>query len=187
MSPKYSVTCTCGKEIPVQASQAGQNLTCECGQAVSVPKLRELRLLSNPFGSTSVVGAEKVSARGWHVGYGSIAALSLAVALGTFLTTGYYLVNRLMINDSVTIEDEIRAGNVMIDQFSNAELIELYYDINQAGLGQRSTPPSWYLDKLWAEYFENKAIQYGIGFAASLGIGLFFLWISTNARRKGRA
>jgi hypothetical protein len=40
---KYSVTCDCGKALPVSATQAGATLTCECGKDVFVPSMSELR------------------------------------------------------------------------------------------------------------------------------------------------
>jgi hypothetical protein len=41
---KYSVTCSCGQILPVEATQAGSTLTCRCQQTVKVPRLSVLRL-----------------------------------------------------------------------------------------------------------------------------------------------
>jgi hypothetical protein len=38
--------CSCGREVPVQFSQAGAEIACECGQAIKVPSLSKLRELS---------------------------------------------------------------------------------------------------------------------------------------------
>ena len=39
----YSVTCECGHQIGVTASQAGAELTCRCGANVVVPRMSQLR------------------------------------------------------------------------------------------------------------------------------------------------
>lgn len=41
---KYSVTCSCGQILPVEATQAGSTLTCRCQQTVKVPRLSALRV-----------------------------------------------------------------------------------------------------------------------------------------------
>lgn len=40
---QYSVRCTCGTSHPVNASQAGSEIVCTCGQTVVVPPLSVLR------------------------------------------------------------------------------------------------------------------------------------------------
>ena len=42
MKAKYLLPCPCGRQIPVLASQAGQQLQCECGAALEVPSMRGL-------------------------------------------------------------------------------------------------------------------------------------------------
>ena len=39
----YTITCECGKQIPVTAPMCGQDTICSCGQSISVPNLSELR------------------------------------------------------------------------------------------------------------------------------------------------
>ncbi|TWT85744.1 hypothetical protein Pla123a_05510 [Posidoniimonas polymericola] len=41
----HLLPCACGKSIPVEVSQAGDRVTCECGAQVEVPPLRQLREL----------------------------------------------------------------------------------------------------------------------------------------------
>jgi len=41
----FSIRCTCGREIPLHAGQAGTQLHCECGLVLSVPSLGEIRQL----------------------------------------------------------------------------------------------------------------------------------------------
>src|SRR5687768_469304 len=42
----YAIRCVCGQELPVATSSAGGHVTCPCGQAVSVPRLSELKRLA---------------------------------------------------------------------------------------------------------------------------------------------
>lgn len=42
MKAKYLLPCSCGRQIPVEASQAGQQIRCPCGAAVEVPAMRGL-------------------------------------------------------------------------------------------------------------------------------------------------
>lgn len=41
----YLLPCACGKSIPVEVSQAGDRVTCECGAQVEVPPLRQIHQL----------------------------------------------------------------------------------------------------------------------------------------------
>jgi hypothetical protein len=41
----YLVTCNCGQQHRVRSSQAGEQLTCQCGATVTVPTIRGLKLL----------------------------------------------------------------------------------------------------------------------------------------------
>ena len=45
MKSRYILPCSCGKELPVDASQAGQEITCACGAKLEVPTMRKLTSL----------------------------------------------------------------------------------------------------------------------------------------------
>jgi hypothetical protein len=46
MIQTYALPCTCGKSVPVEVRQAGNQTTCsECNRALDVPRLRELKTL----------------------------------------------------------------------------------------------------------------------------------------------
>lgn len=42
MSTRYRMPCTCGRQLDVSATQAGETVRCSCGAEVTVPNLREL-------------------------------------------------------------------------------------------------------------------------------------------------
>jgi len=53
---KYLLPCPCGRQIPVLASQAGQQLQCECGASLEVPSMRGLAELE-PVGPSPDAGS----------------------------------------------------------------------------------------------------------------------------------
>lgn len=42
---RFLLPCVCGRQLPVNAAQAGDQLQCECGQRIEVPTLRHLAAL----------------------------------------------------------------------------------------------------------------------------------------------
>jgi hypothetical protein len=77
---KYLVTCECGRQLAVEAGQAGETLRCDCGATIAVPTLRQLRELP-------IEGEEPVArTRTWEARHGAmtvlliVAVASLAVA-----------------------------------------------------------------------------------------------------------
>ena len=45
MSQRYKLTCRCGKEYPVEASQAGRVIRCACGSRLSIPSMIKVKRL----------------------------------------------------------------------------------------------------------------------------------------------
>lgn len=45
MAKKYLLPCECGREIPVETAQAGEETVCDCGKTLAVPRLLELKRL----------------------------------------------------------------------------------------------------------------------------------------------
>jgi hypothetical protein len=68
--PRHLLTCTCGRQIPVELSQAGEELRCTCGAAVSVPTFRQLREL--PLAPVEPV--KQLATHAWGARRGTIAA-----------------------------------------------------------------------------------------------------------------
>lgn len=42
MTTRYWLRCACGRQVAVEATQAGETIPCACGNCLSVPTLREL-------------------------------------------------------------------------------------------------------------------------------------------------
>jgi hypothetical protein len=45
---QFSVTCSCGRQLPVTAAEAGTAKLCECGRNHAIPRLSELRRSAVP-------------------------------------------------------------------------------------------------------------------------------------------
>lgn len=45
MSDQYQLSCDCGKTYPVEISQAGQSIQCECGKSIQIPSMLKMKKL----------------------------------------------------------------------------------------------------------------------------------------------
>src|SRR3990172_6902551 len=79
---KYLIPCACGRQLAVEAGQAGESLLCECGTTVVVPTLRQLRTL--PAVREEVRAA---SGRSWGFRQGAM-TVSLLVATACLVIAG---------------------------------------------------------------------------------------------------
>jgi hypothetical protein len=75
--PQHLLTCSCGRQIPVELSQAGEQLRCQCGATVSVPTFRQLREL--PF--AAIEPARETPRSTWGARQGAIAASVIIAGL----------------------------------------------------------------------------------------------------------
>jgi hypothetical protein len=75
---QHLVACSCGRQLPVELSQAGQDLRCECGSTVTVPTFRQLREL--PIATADAAKPVAVT-RKWGARQGTIAACLIFAGL----------------------------------------------------------------------------------------------------------
>jgi hypothetical protein len=93
----FEITCGCGKIIPVTEGMAGSSIACQCGRAVSVPSLSQMRsqvaLVADPAdASRERSSGEKVAL--WALGILVIGTLlfcgvPISFTLGGFAGFGY--------------------------------------------------------------------------------------------------
>lgn len=62
---KYLLPCTCGREIPVEGTQAGQQVRCQCGVELEVPTLLNLTRLK-PAAPPAAAPRRVRSGWGWR-------------------------------------------------------------------------------------------------------------------------
>jgi hypothetical protein len=80
MNTQFLLPCTCGRKIQVQLRQAGEIVTCECGNSVEVPTLSGLKRLE----AVKEPAAPKNIQHQWTVGHALIfvGVLIILVAIG---------------------------------------------------------------------------------------------------------
>ena len=177
MPTEYLLPCNCGEKTTVVPSQAGQNVTCQCGATLSVPKLREISLLEL---ASSVIAKKsgKTGADSWNAGLGVAVATFLGLALISFGFCGYYIFLRSQIDTSITIDDQLRADNKYLESLTPAEVILGYTNTIEEGMGVRDNPPGWHIEKLWADWYESWATYTGVLGLSLLATAVLFLWLS---------
>ena len=79
---RYLLPCSCGKQIPVESVQAGQTVTCQCGNRLEVPTMRGLAALAR---AEDARDTDRATDGTWSSGKGLALAgfLLAAVSIGT--------------------------------------------------------------------------------------------------------
>jgi hypothetical protein len=109
----YLLTCQCGKTIPVEAGQAGERVTCECGAQLDVPTLRKLRHLP-----AAQPAAAKPRAA-WSVGKGFVAAGLIAAGLFVLAAAWTWWTEPVM--PQFNPEDQLRAVDAELARITPAQ------------------------------------------------------------------
>ena len=78
-SPHYLVSCVCGLQLSVAASQAGEEQACSCGKSVLIPRLRELSRL--PVAPPSEGTRLQPTGGKWSLPKGILFAIGLPLTL----------------------------------------------------------------------------------------------------------
>ncbi len=181
------LSCECGREHVVSRSQAGQELKCDCGKIVAVPTLRGLAELPLAPANTSdapltaTSGASRSTSSGaWQGWRGPAMAIATAGFLIAFTACGWYSWQRFNINTSYTVENEIVAGNELLDSYDANSLSSIWHEFGSLGLGEKY-PPSFFLWQLYADDRQQRAMFSG-GIAAAFGV--LALAIAFSVKRK---
>jgi hypothetical protein len=112
---------------------------------------------------------------GWR---GTAMAIALAI-FGLFgAPCGYYLIERMRIDTSYTIEDELKTGDEIIDAYSDTDLVKIWFGNERKGLGLKSKP-AFYWARKWATDREIMATITG-GVAATAGIFALGVWFTAK-------
>jgi len=129
---KYLLPCECGKRIAIDASQAGQQIACECGELLEVPTLRGVRALE-PVPETTPPLRQ---AGEWNSSRGVIFAGSLILSvIGAAIS--YFGYEGLQATPNITREAETESFEKAIDDMSLDEVYEMWKEVRNHGLGPR--------------------------------------------------
>ncbi len=177
---EHLLSCSCGRKIPVSRSQAGQEITCECGQLLQVPTLRGFAQL--PLAESETLTAGSTDRRPWGGWRGTIMAVSVAVFALSAIPCAYYSYIRSQIDVSYGIEDEIAAGNQAFDAMPLENMVADWSNLERVGLGPKDKPPFYYW-KRYAREQDISAMVTGV-IAAISAIMAIALWVTAPKARK---
>jgi hypothetical protein len=172
--PQYLVTCVCGRQLPVDLGQAGEQLTCVCGANVAVPTLRQLRQL--PLATAAEPA--RAATHSWGARQGAIAA---SLILATLLLLGA-AASRYTEHPLPQFHPE--AQTKMVDQFltkkSAAELwliwTENYRQLGDKGFTAMEDPRTALIQQ---DIDQHRRIEFTlIGAAAFCGLVAGVLWLT---------
>lgn len=170
MATRFLLPCPCGREIPVDAGQAGDRARCECGNAVPVPKLGELRLLPR------IQSAQPEKTWGPRQG---IMSLCVLVA-GACLILGIYfwaVTPRAGARDAMADRDRVEA---FFDRLSPAETWAYWYQqsvpIARQGLRQEPNLQNTAQDEEMERGKARQTLAFGTAGVAILVFIAMALW-----------
>jgi hypothetical protein len=174
-SPMYEISCTCGQAITVTAGQAGSQISCTCGKLVDVPTIRELRRQAAPEGGAAPHAATKYDPRAAQESY-SRAALSVAaigLILGGLVIAGAFFFYQRQVKDQELdprYMKLIKDQNEKMDQIPPAPLWDEWKFARDKGLGEHHA---------WAPVLNKQRAEsawYGVYFGAgATGLGVLLV------------
>ncbi|MEE3372881.1 MAG: hypothetical protein VX346_26345 [Planctomycetota bacterium] len=131
MPQQYLMPCDCGAKITVTASQAGDQLVCECGKNLDVPSFTELQQLEP---ATDPIDAPDHKRRSWSRLQALLFTCGLLTAVVASGGIGFATYLRSQIDTTDTIETIADDYLKFLDQRSPTELLEIWGNIRNKGL-----------------------------------------------------
>ncbi len=176
----HLITCSCGIELKVSRSQAGQTIECECGKTIDLPTFRAFADL--PVAGESKASSEPVSP--WHGWRGPMMALFSAVFFIAGGMSLWFLLQSNAVNTSYTHESEIAAGNELLENYGPYELSLVWNDYESYGLGRKARPGFY----LWNEFAKGRrSLSTTCGIVAGVfGVLALGVWLSARAHAASR-
>jgi hypothetical protein len=159
MAEAFLLPCGCGKKIRVGTAQAGQSVSCPCGQSVGVPTLRGLRELERAPAEEMPAGMRPRAAWSpWHGAAFSggliVAAIALLLALINFWYFGgarFFSTDR---SDTV-----IEVATEEVDKYTPEQMLAEWNTVVQEGLGH-AQPPFWVAAQESAKVYRWRTIAF---------------------------
>jgi hypothetical protein len=140
MAKTYQLPCACGELHPVEAAQAGETLTCQCGRSVEVPSLLGLKKLQ-PLAETGKRAAGRPAGR-WTLGQGLLFAAGIVVCLCAVGLSAYWMdVRSKLLQVPVMEDDSLPIQLERISKLTPEQSWQVWADIRDQSLGVRLPPP----------------------------------------------
>ncbi len=134
MSQRYAIPCSCGASVPVEIRQAGETVNCQCGKALDVPKLRDLRRLQ-PLAESQPVKRPA----SWSVLQGSLFVVGLC-ALVLSAGSAYYVWSYRQLFDTTKPDAANFSFSNDLMTITLSDSWDLWNRYSQLNIDQRDTP-----------------------------------------------
>jgi hypothetical protein len=161
----------CGETHEIDTSQAGQHISCRCGQVLEVPSLRGIRELE-----PVVEMATAAPRQAWNLGRGCAFAAGILLALGGAAVVIFACMFRAQIRIPERPVYKAEQVEADIDAWSPRQAWDAWGEIREQGLG-RYRPPAHHLARQALERTELLIIVGSIaglfGVVAAAGAVLF--------------
>jgi hypothetical protein len=195
---EYLLTCQCGAQHVVSNAQAGESISCSCGEQLEIPTLRGLKQLPVHAPVDPETGEDDSSAPGtsqspqtirggsksraaWQGWRGPTMAILTAVMVVSAMFAAFYFWQRFLIDTSYTIEKLIEADRQLLAQADPIDLDQAWKDFAGYNLRQKR-PPHFFV---WNRYAEHRVYQGTVAsvIAAVSGLLAAAVWISARRVR----
>ena len=179
----YLLTCTsCEQPIPVEVTQAGETIRCDCGAEIPLPSMREIRRLPTDAGPTAV--EENIEVYGLPLQSSPARQLQRYLFAAGFLVTvisagmaGFYYFAAARIQVGDVHRDQMDQGDRLIDALTPEGAYEAWKMLRIQGIGDQERPDYVLQKKEKEGYMRKMGIALYV-FAFGLlvmGIGIFLV------------
>ena len=131
MSNQFLLPCQCGRSALIEVHQAGQTVSCECGQALSVPSLRAIRQLA-PAPTAKSSPASSPGAK-WSPAKGAVFFAGALLILAGAATSAYSYAVYSHATQIKPNDHDLDHSFAEIDRMTPAELWEFWHGIQEFG------------------------------------------------------
>jgi hypothetical protein len=163
MPVKYLLPCTCGQATPLEASQAGQRVTCACGATLTAPTMRGLAALEK----VTEPEPKAKSQRRWSRGQGMLFSGGVVTALVALAATGYMA---MIYSEAESNKSQMReffanqSSDERIDSMAPSDLLKEWYEHQARGL-EEAESASW---RRFSEVSRHMVMAMGVALAVAL-------------------
>ncbi len=185
---KYLLPCSCGQTTPIEISQAGETITCQCGAELTIPALREIRKLK-PAQDTAP--PRRAPAANWTLAQRLMFAIGLAIAAFGLARAAYFQFGRSTL-DTREVADwdtHLDTDREMLENMNLEQAWESWLVIRGTNIG-RFTPPQHIQARMVSDFLKGVVVVSAA--IAVFGMGLMGLAVvlpkftgGAAARRRG--
>lgn len=177
---KYRLPCQrCGRALLIDVSQAGQQVGCDCGEALEVPSLRAIRALE-PAAEVQATSRR----RSWDRGRGLLFAAGVVLAVLGSLIAGAAATGWLASSPPLSpTPQDIEAAVAVVDGLTAPQAWDLWSEMRSQGLGQYMEPPQ----SVYQAYLRHVRLVFLVGavlLAAGIGAAATSLVLPGRAGKR---